>query len=488
VLSQLAIESAMLAAASGALAVLVASWGLRGLMALAPGRVPRLEAVTLDVTALIVTGVISLAVTLLFAFGPVVYMRRAGTFAAMKEGGPGRSSDGRGRARSILVVAEVAMATVLLVGAGLFVRTVAGLLSVPVGFDTGGLLTARITLPRPNDPARAVYSDPIRRAAFYRDALSRIAALPGVERAAMSSQIPMGGFNPPLFVEIDGGEAGVRPVVHEFQVSPSYFETTGTRLARGRPFADSDRAGAEPVAIVSETAARVFWKGRDPLGERVRFGPDLPWMTVVGVAGDVLNRRLTEAPQPMLYRPLDQATDRSIAVLIRTRGQTPGLGESVAREVRAVDPDVPIYSVRTMTELIEVTVSQRRFLMRVLVVFGALATALALLGIYGVMAYSVSQRTREIGIRMAIGARQVDVSRMVLRSGLLLTAGGVFAGLLVSLALTRLVTSQLFAVRPSDPRTLASVVAIMTAVAAAAAYLPARRAAQVDPVKALRSQ
>jgi predicted permease len=492
VTSQLATESAILAAAGGVLAVLVASWGLRGLIALAPPRVPRIEDVALDFTAVLVTAAIALAVSLLFAFVPAWQTRRVETLAALKEGGPGRSADGRaGRARSLLVAAEVAMATVLLVGAGLLVRSVAGLLNVPVGFETGDLLTARVALPRPNDNARATYLDPLRRVAFYRETERRIAALPGVERVAMSSQIPLGGFNPPVFIEIDGrdsGDARVRPVIQNFQVSPGYFATMGVRILAGRPFTDADRAGSEPVAIVSETAARMFWKDQDPVGKRLRFSPETPWMTVIGVAGDVLNRRLSEPPQPILYRSLEQSSDLSLALLIRTRGAAPDLARSVTREVRAVDSELPVYAVRSMSELVEAGVAQRQFLMRLLVAFGTIATALALLGIYGVMAYSVSQRTREIGIRMAIGARQSDVSRMVMRRGMALTAAGVLVGISASLALSRLIASQLFGVRPSDPVTLVSVLVFMSVVAAAAAYLPARRAARVDPVVALRSQ
>jgi predicted permease len=326
---------------------------------------------------------------------------------------------------------------------------------------------------------------------FYRETLRRIAALPGVEHAAMASQIPLGGFNPPIFVEIQGRDmanVNLRPVVHNFQVSPSYFDTMGVRIMNGRGFTGADRAGGETVVIVSETAARTFWKGRDPIGERLRVVPDAPWMTVIGVAGDVLNRRLSEPPQPIMYRSLEQSSDLSMALLIRTRGDTAGLGEMVAREVRAVDPELPVYSVRTMTDVIGAAISQRQFLMRLLVAFGAIATGLALLGIYGVMAYSVSQRTREIGIRMAIGARQIDVARMIMRRGIALTAAGLLVGLAASLGLSELIRSQLFGVQPSDPRTMASVLVLMMFVAAVAAYLPARKAARVDPIVALRRE
>jgi predicted permease len=383
------------------------------------------------------------------------------------------------------------MATVLLISAGLLVRSITGLMNVPLGFDTDSLLTARISLPRPNDPSRATYLDPARRVALYRETIGRIAALPAVERAAMSSQIPMGGFYPPLVVEIQGLEDSartIRPVMHSFQVSPGYFETMRVRVLKGRPFSDFDRAGTEPVAIVSEAAARTFWRGRDPIGDRLRLGPDLPWMTIVGVAGDVLNRRLNEPPQPILYQALDQSSDLSLALLVRTRGATPDLGASIAREIRAVDPDLPVYSVRTMAEVIGAALAQRQFLMRLVVAFGIIATALALIGVYGVMAYSMSQRTREIGIRMAIGAREIDMSLMIIRQGMTLTIAGALIGGAASLGLSRFVRSQLFGVEPSDPVTMVSVFVLMTVVAVAAGYLPARRAARVDPTVALRSQ
>ena len=488
---QLLAESAVIVATSGVLGLIVATWILSGLLALAPGRVPRIDEVTIDRAAVLIVAAIVCVTTVVFGLVPAWHLRRLDTVTAVKDAGAGRSTDSRtGRARNVLVAAEVAMATVLLVGAGLLVRTIVGLMNVPLGFETGSMMTARVTLPRPNDTTRAEYLDPGRRVTFYRETLRRITSLPEVESAAMSSEIPMGGFNPPLFVELQGGaaDASVRPVMHSFLVSPSYFATMHVQIVRGRSFNDFDRAGSEPVAIVSEAAARTFWRGRDPIGERIRLAPELPWMTVIGIAGDVLNRRLSEAPQPILYRPLDQASDLTLALLIRSRAASGTLAERIAGEIRAVDPNLPIHSVAMMSDLIGVALAQRQFLMRLLVAFAATATALALLGIYGVMAYSVSQRTLEIGIRMAIGARQVDLSLMVVRHGTALAAAGLVCGVVLSLALSGLVRSQLFGVEPADPITLASVLILMIVVAAAAAYLPARRAAAVDPVEALRAQ
>ena len=271
-----------------------------------------------------------------------------------------------------------------------------------------------------------------------------------------------------------------------FQVSSGYFETLRIPIARGRAFTDFDRAGTEMVTIVSEAAVRQYWDGRDPIGTRVRFNPQTPWLTVVGVAGDVRNRRLDEPPQPMIYRPFEQSSNLTVSFLVRTRGTGAGLADAIAKEVRGIDPTLPVYQVQTMENLLAGGVAQRQFLVRILMCFGVAAIGLALLGIYGVISYSVAQRTREIGIRVAIGARRTQVLGMVLRQGMTHAAIGMAVGVVLALVLARLLTSQLFGVTPFDPVTLGVVAALMAVVAVAAVYVPARRAARVDPIVALR--
>lgn len=489
---QLLTESAVLAVTGGVLGLVAASWGIHALVALAPKGVPRLGEVAIDGAALAATGVLALLTTVLFGVVPAWQMRRLNTFALVKDGGAGRSAGAdRARRRSLLVGAEVAIAVVLLVGAGLLIRSVSELLSVPSGFDATNVLTARVWLPRPNDSADAVYLDPARRLAFSREVLRRVRALPGVEAAAMSTQIPLGGYNAPLFFEAEGrnlADQDVRPVIQNFQVSPGYFDVMRIPVISGRAFNALDQPGGEPVAMISASAARTIWGDETPIGKRVRFTTQMPWLTIVGVAGDVRNRRLDEPPPPILYRSLEQSSGLSLSLVVRTPAPVAGLPAAIAREVRAVDADVPVYAVRTLNELVAGAVAERLFFMRILVAFGAAAIGLALLGIYGVMSYAVSQRTREIGIRMAIGARAGDVSQMVVRQGLTPALVGVVVGLVAALGGAQLITSQLFGVRPFDPLTLVSVLGVMGVVTAVAAYLPARRAARVNPIIALRSE
>jgi putative ABC transport system permease protein len=486
---QVLTESAVVAAAGGLLGLLLASWSLRALVLLAPSRVPRLGSVSLDSEALWVSLLLSLGSTVLFGLAPALQMRRVSALAAVREGDRGRSAGPRAmRLRSVLVAAEVAMAMVLLVGAGLLTRTFWQLQRVPTGFDTANLMTAKVWLPRPNDSANAIYLNPENRVAFMREALRRVSALPQVDSAALSTQVPLGGYNAPIFFEIDGRAATAdnnRLVIHSFQVSDGYFSTLRIPIRQGRGFTGSDRMDTEPVAIVTEAAARRFWPDASPIGARIRVNPRLPWMTIVGVAGDVLTRGLDDSAQPILYQPLEQASNLALAFLLRTRTAA-GLEEALSREVRAVDPNLPLYAVRSMDELLARDVAQRRFLMRVLIAFGAAAVGLALLGIYGVISYSVAQRRREIGIRVAVGARRGQVIALILRQGLGYAIAGMVAGTIGGIGVARLISSELYGVKPFDPITIATVMGVMSLVALLAVLIPARRAANVDPIAALR--
>ena len=395
--------------------------------------------------------------------------------------------------RAALVSAEVAIAMVLLVGAGLLMRSFWHLQAVEVGFNAENLLTARVWLPRPNDPANGVYLKPENRVAFYREVLRRVQSLPGVQKAAIANQVPLGGFNPPLFFEIEGREysgKSIRPLAQSFLVSPGYFDTLGIPVVRGRTFNEFDRDSSEPVVVLNESAARTYWKDEDPVGKRMRtgFGPQARWATIIGIVGDVRNRRLEESAPPQMYRTLEQVSNLTLAIFVRGNANSAALGDAIAREVRAVDPNLPLYTVRTMEQLLSGAVAQRQFLMRILAIFAVAAVGLALLGIYGVISFSVAQRTREIGIRMALGARREDVVGMVIRQGMGMTAVGLAAGLAGAIALAQLIKTQLYGIAPSDPATLAAVAVLLAVVAVIAALLPARRASRIDPMVALRHE
>jgi putative ABC transport system permease protein len=487
---QMLTESAVLACAAGALGLIVAAFATDALVAFAPSRVAGLADVTMDGPVIAAAIVLAAITTVLFGVAPVWHLRQLSPYAVVKESAAGGSgSVRRTHVRHLLVGSEVALAMVLLVGAGLLARTVTALLSVPIGFDANYLVTARLWLPRPNDSAQGVYTRPDARVAFYRETLRRIDALPGVERAAMSNQIPMGGYNPPIFFELEAHRVGnARPVIHSFQVSPGYFDTMRIPVVRGRVFNEFDRADSEPVALISDAAARTFWGSDDPVGKRIRLSPDLPWMTIIGVAGDVQNRRFDEPPQPILYRSLEQSSNLALALLVRTRGDQPGIAEAIDREVRAVDPNLPVYAVRPMNDLLASAISQRQFLMRIVTAFGAAAIGLAVLGLYAVISYSVTQRTREIGIRVAMGARQMDVSRLVIIQGMRLAIGGMVVGVVAAAALSRFIRAQVFGVQPFDLVSVSAACIVMTLIAVIAIYLPARRASRVDPIVALRAE
>jgi putative ABC transport system permease protein len=386
-------------------------------------------------------------------------------------------------------VSEVALALVLLIGAGLMIKSFLGLAGVDPGFRAEGLLTMRVELPT------AKYGSSEKRSAFYDQALERIRSLPGVEGAGMISFLPLNGPGMFFSFSIEGRNAPADvdlPGAAFRVISPDYFGTMGTPLLRGRSFGEQDRGDTQPVTIINRAMAERFWPGEDPVGRRIKVGPldsSNPWAVVVGVVGDVRQSLLESELKAQMYVPYTQDRRAFAAprdLVVRTAGDPTSLAAAVRSEIRAVDSDQPISDVRTMEQVVSSTVTQPRLHMLLLTIFAAVALALAGVGIYGVISYSVAQRTHEIGVRTALGARQGDVLRLVLGQGMVWALIGVAAGLAGAFALTRLMSSLLYGVSATDPVTFAVVPTLLVGVALLACYIPARRAARVDPMTALR--
>jgi putative ABC transport system permease protein len=438
------------------------------------------------------TALITIATAIVFGTIPAVQYSKADVNGALKEGARGAAA-GRGVLRSTLVVVEFALALVLLVGAALLVRSFWRLQHVDLGFDAAHVLTARLWLPQPNEPSIGPYFTHPARVAAFEEILRRARTLPGVRAAAATGVLPFDGARGTSVLTIEGREADDRskiPTAQSSIASAGYFELMGVRLLRGRTFTEQDDDKALPVVVITDALARRGWPGQDPVGRRVHFGPPQakrPWMTIVGVVNDVRTQRLEDAPRPLLYLPMKQSTSLSVSLVLKTDADPQTLAVPLAREVRAVDPDQPTYGIRTMDEIVRYATASRRFSTQLLGAFAALALLLAAVGIYGVMAFMVGQRTREIGIRIALGANPRAVVRLVLGQALTLAAAGVVAGVLAAALVTRLLTGLLFEVRSTDPATYTTIALLLGTTAAIAAWRPARHAATVDPIRALRA-
>jgi putative ABC transport system permease protein len=391
--------------------------------------------------------------------------------------------------RSALVIVEVSLAVVLLVGAGLLIRSFIQLQQVSPGFEPRGVLAMQVSLPDDK------YPDAPARAAFARRVLEEVRALAGVKSAAVITTLPMSGWNQSGSFRLDGKpvpQGQDSPHGDRWMASDDYFQTMGIRLVRGRYFDAHDAADSPGVAIVDEAMARKYWGDEDPVGKRITFermpdGQTPRWREVVGVVGHVRNEGLEGESRVQYYVPYAQRPNSSdLFLAVRTDGDPASLAAAVRGAIGSVDRDLPVYRVTTMERLVADSLAQRRFSMLLLGVFAALALALAVLGLYGVMSYTVAQRTHEIGIRMALGAQGRDVLRMVLGQGMVLVAVGVVLGLGGALALTRVMSSLLFGVSATDPTTYSVIAALLALVALAASYVPARRATKVDPMVALR--
>jgi predicted permease len=484
IVSQLLSESLLLALLGGAFGVLLGSWMLEGLLALAPGNIPQLGRVSLSNTVLLFTLGVSALTSVLCGLLPALQASRVDLHTTLKAGGRLSAGAGRDATRKTLLVVEVSLALVLLVGAGLLVRSMGRALSVDLGFNPDHLLTMRVDLPE------KAYDD-ARRQIFHDECLTRVSALPGIRSAAITYALPIDGSQMNRGFSAVSKAGSQRGGASYMPVSANYFEVMGIRLLKGRVFTAADTANSVRVVIVNETLAQRVWPGEDPTGQRLKWGSpesDWPWLEVVGVVADVKLNGVERDTPSQGYVPFSQHPTGLQWLVARTTGDPLQVAAAVERAIHAIDKDLPVVSIRSMEQLLSRSMAQRRLTLVLLVSFAALALVLAAVGIYGVISYSVRQRTHELGVRMALGAQTSDVLKMILAQGLKLTLFGVVIGLGAAFALTRWMETLLFHVRPTDPLTYTAIAVALTLVALFACYIPARRATKVDPMIALRCE
>ncbi len=486
IVRQFLTENLILAFAGGLAGLLLSFWGIDLLRAFGPDDVPRLHDVTVDCWVLGWTALISLGSGILFGIAPA-WHGTTNLNDSLKESGRATTASGAAnRLRNVLVISEIAIALMLLIGAGLLIRSFVSLQQVHPGFVPQQIVTMEITLPS------AKYSDAPKIASFFDGLLTRVRTLPGVSSAALTLSLPPNGLqiNDNFLAEgqplVDDSKA---PIGDAVAITPGYFHTFGVPVLQGRDFTDTDNKSSPPVVIINRTLARQFFGNTNPVGKRLKVGgtdrKNNPWMEIVGVVGDVKYEGLGTPTAPAFYWPLDQGPMQSMSLVLRTALSPTSAATSVRAVMRRIDADVPVAHVNTIENLVNESVAQPKFRTFLIGVFSAVALLLAAIGIYGVVAYSITQRTHEIGIRMALGAQRGDVLTLIVRQGLVLALIGIALGLLGAFGLTRVMSNLLFSVAPTDPLTFAGISLLLLLIAFFATYLPARRAAKLDPVLAL---
>ena len=488
---QLLTESLVLGAAGGAIGLLIAFWGSDLLVSLQPDGIPRLNEVAIDRQVVLFTMGISLLTGVIFGALPALQMTRGGLAASLKEGGRGNmAAAGSARLRGTLIVAEMALAVMLLAGAGLLIKSFGKLQAVDPGFRPEETLSFELSLPRTQ------YQEDVQIVSFFDRVSDRIEALPGVRAVGGVMGLPLSGLRFNISFSVKGrpeAAPGQMPSMEVRVATADYFRTLGVPLKRGRLFTDADTAHTTPVVILSEAAAAKYFANEDPLGKQIEMG----WSRedekraggeVIGVVGDVKELGLDEEFPAEIYLPMRQWPVGRMTFVARTAVPPMSLADEVKQAVQELDANLPVNEIRSVEAVVAESIAQPRFYMLLLGVFAAVALILAAIGIFGVMSYMVSQRTREIGIRMALGAQGGSVVSMVVRQAMLLAGAGLIVGLVAALALSRTLTTLLFDMSPTDPVTFATVIGVLAAVAFLASYLPARRAASVDPIEALRAE
>jgi len=481
IVRQLLTESLLLALLGALGGLLLAYGSLDALTRLIAINLPRAQEVSLDLRVLGFTLLVSLVTGLAFGLAPAYQSARLNLNDTLKEGGRGLLANARNRLRGGLVVAEVALALMLLVGAGLLLKSFIRLSNVPLGFNPQNVLTMQITLPEQK------YPDAARRSAFFEQALERIEALPGVEAAGLTWTLPVAGGPPSTGFKIEGRKSAPEGGDADFDYcTPHFFRALGVPLLKGRSFDARDTAASPRVVIVNEALVRAYFPNEEPLGQRLQIEKE-SW-EIVGVVGDWRSRGLTEKVNPRYYLPQPFSRFNNGSLIVRTASAPLALAESVRKAILTVDAVQPVANVRTLEDVIATSVAQRRLTLRLIGLFAAIALLLAAIGLYGVMVYVVTLRTNEIGIRLALGAQTRDVLKLVLRQGMTLVGIGLFIGLVGALSLSRLIANELHEVSAVDPTTYALIALLLAVVALLACYLPARRATKVDPLIALRHE
>jgi predicted permease len=481
---QLLSESLLLSAAGAALGVLLAKWGVAWLVkADAGNNLPGYRPIGVDLVVLAFTAAISVASGAVFGLAPAMQASRPDLNGILRDAGWGNTGGRRHRLRSALVVAQIGLSVVLLIGAGLLMESFRQVQHLPLGFEGSRTMVAQVNLPT------AMYPDETRRAAFVREVVQSLETTPGVQSASLAQSAPMGGvILSPMLAEGQGFvPVGQRPLARWNMASPGYFRAYGIPMVSGRDFTWADNEHAPKVLIVNQTLAKRFWPNESAIGKHITFTRLQAPFEIVGVVGDTRSNNLEREPQTTMYSAYAQWTRPSMTLAVRAVGGNPAaLAKTVAARVAAVDRDLPITSVQTMDEVVQTAMAQRRQTMYLVGGFATLALVLAVIGLYGVVAFSVAQRTAEIGIRQAIGAQRGDILWMVLGQGLRLSLIGILVGTAVAAALTRLISRMLFHVSATDPATFAAIAGVFVLVALAASYMPAWRATRIDPVVALR--
>ncbi len=487
---QMLTESLVLSLIAGVAGVLAAQLTLSFILRFVPASVPRLAEVGVDRTVLLFALLISIFTGIVFGLAPAFQSMNADMTAAIREGAQGSGFSAKTfRLRSLLIVSELALAVVLMVGAGLLLRTFWGLLQENPGFNPSRVVTASVWLSNPNDPKTDVYANFAERTSFIRDVIRRVATIPGIDRAAMTSDLP--GARPTttaaLVIEDRATDSSQGLTAEVIRVSPGYFTLMQCPLIRGRFFLESDESGKQGVAIIDETTARRYYSGFDPVGTRLRLGgnPSLPWVTVVGIVKDMKEDGLDTDGVPHIFRPIYQQSGRSMSVVARTPLPASLLESQIRSEILSVDPTLPVFNIRSMNDVMDVSIAPRRFSAELVGVFAAVAMLLSSIGIYGLLVYMVGQRSREIGIRVALGAQRSDILTLILGKGLLLVGVGIAIGLVLASAAAPMIATLLYGVHPFDVTVFVTVPLVLMFIAFLATYIPARRATMVDPITAL---